>query len=115
MGPVILIIERRPEVAAALQDVITSANYSAHVIPHLERLADLGTTPAAIVVRIAFEGSDPAHVALEKLPSNRPPVIAIAWEDDEVAEAQRLNCDVVLQGARDVGRLCDVLMRVVQV
>ena len=114
MDPVILILERRPEVAAALQDVITSANYHAHVIPHLERLADLGMAPAAIVVRIAFEGSDPAHAALERLPPNRPPIIAIAWADDEVAEANRLNCDVVLRGAREVGRLFDALTRVVQ-
>jgi hypothetical protein len=114
MAPVILILERRPEVAAALQDVITSANYRARVIPHLERLADLGVTPAAIVVRIAFEGNDPAHAALEKLPPNRPPIIAIAWEEAEVVEARRLNCDVVLRGARDVGRLCEALMQVVQ-
>ena len=110
----ILIIERRPEVAAALQDVITSANYRARVIPHLERLTDLGMTPAAIVVRIAFEGDDPAHAALEKLPPNRPPIIALAWEDDEVAEAHRLKCDVVLRGAREVGQLCEALTRVVQ-
>jgi hypothetical protein len=113
MQPTILIIEPRPEVASALQDVVTSANYRVRVVPHLERLADVGVTPAAIIVRVAFEGREPAHAAVGRLPPAHPPVIAIAWEDNEVAEATRLKCDVVLQGARDVGKLCEVLTRVV--
>ena len=111
----ILIIEPRHEVAAALQEVIASASYTTMVRPHLERLADLGATPAAIVVRIAFEGLEPAHKALEKLPPNRPPIVAIAWDDAEIAEANRLNCDVVLRGPQDVSHLCEVLRRVVHV
>ena len=114
MGPVILIIEPRSEVASALEDVISFANYTTMVIPHLERLADLGEIPAAIVVRVAFEGLVPAHAAIEKLPANRPPVLAIAWDDQEAAEAQRLKCDVVLGPPRGVSRLCEALKRVVQ-
>jgi hypothetical protein len=115
MRPVILIIEARREVASALEEVITSAHYDAVVIPHLERLADLGETPAAIVVRIAFEGVVPAHAAIEKLPANRPPVLAIAWNDEEAAEAERLKCDVVLRSRLGVSHLCEALKRVVQV
>jgi hypothetical protein len=115
MRPVILIIEARREVASALQEVITSAHYDAVVIPHLEQLADLGETPAAIVVRIAFEGVVPAHAAIEKLPANRPPVLAIAWNDEEAAEAERLKCDVVLRSRDGVSHLCEALKRVVQV
>jgi hypothetical protein len=115
MSHVILIIEPRPEVASALQEVVASANYRAVVIPHLERLGDLAVSPAAIIVRIAFEGSEPAHRAIARLPpANRPPIVAIAWEEDEIAEAHRLNCDVVLHGPRDVSRLCEVLARVVE-
>lgn len=113
MRPVILIIEPRSEVASALEDVITSANYSAVVIPHLERLADLGEVPAAIVVRIAFEGLVPAHAAIEKLPANRPPVLAIASDEEEAAEAARLKCDVVLGPPRGIRGLCEALRRVV--
>jgi hypothetical protein len=114
MGPVILIIEPRREVAEALQEVIASANYHAIVRPHLEQLTDLGMTPAAIVVRVTFEGvSEPAHKALERLPVNRPPVVAIAWEEHEVAEAIRLRCDVVLRAPDDVNKLCEALGRVV--
>jgi hypothetical protein len=115
MRPVILIIERRPEVAEALADVVTSANFEALVRPYLEGLEDLGSTPAAIIVRIAFEGTgEPAHAAISRLPVNRPPVVAIVWEQREAEEAKRLNCDVVLRAPDDVGRLCDALTAVMR-
>jgi hypothetical protein len=114
MQPSILIIEPRREVADALHDVVTSANYAAIVRPHVERLSDLAVMPAAIIVRISFEGvTEPPHAAVGRLPLNRPPVIAIAWEDDEIAEAERLKCEVVLRAPNDVGRLYDVLSRLV--
>lgn len=113
MLPTVLIIEPRHEVAVALQQVLASANYATLVRPHLERLADLGVTPAAIVVRIAFEGTEPAHLVIGKLPPDRPPIIAIVWDDAEAAEAVRLRCDVVLRGPRDVSHLCEVLRRLV--
>ena len=113
MRPVILIIEARPEVAEALHDVVTSARYAAVVRPHLECLSDLDVTPSAIIVRIAFEGiGEPQHASIGRL-IGRPPVVAIAWEDDEVAEAVRLNCEVVLRAPNDVGRLCDALSAVI--
>lgn len=114
MRPSVLIIEPRREVAAALEDVVNSANYVAVVTPHLERLADVGVTPSAIIVRIAFESSsEPAHAALERLGVNRPPVLAIAWDAAEVKEAERLKCDVVLHAPQEVSRLCDALARLV--
>jgi hypothetical protein len=114
MLPNILIIEPRREIADALADVVTSANYGAVIRTHVERLADLDFTPAAIIVRIAFEGiSEPAHAALERLMPNRPPVVAIAWEDGEVAEAERLKCDIVLRAPEGVSRLCDALTKLV--
>jgi hypothetical protein len=114
MRPIVLIIESRPEVAAALEDVITSARYAPLVRPHVEGLSDLDVMPSAIVVRIAFEGiGEPPHTAIERLPPDRPPIIAIAWEDHEVAEAHRLGCDVVLRAPDDVSRLCDALTAMV--
>ena len=113
MRPVVLIIETRPEIAEALQDVVTSARYAAVVRPHVECLSDLDVTPAAIIVRIAFEGvGEPQPAAIERL-RDRPPVVAIAWEDDEVAEAVRLNCEVILRAPNDVGRLCNALSAVI--
>lgn len=114
MRPTILIIEPRRDVADALEGVVNTANYVAMVRPHVERLADLEVPPAAIIVRIAFEGvGEPAHSALERLKPNRPPVVAIASEDEALQEARRLRCDVVLHAPRDVGRLCDALTRLV--
>jgi hypothetical protein len=114
MRPSVLIIEPRREIANALEDVVNSANYVAVVLPHLEQLSDLGVTPAAIIVRVAFDTtSEPAHAAIARLPAHRPPVVAIAWAPDEIAEAERLKCDVVLHAPGEVGRLCEALSRLV--
>ena len=114
MLPVVLIIEPRKEVAAALETTIAMSNFSPIVVPHLERLSDIPYTVAAIVVRIAFEvSSDPPHAAIERLPSNHPPVVAIAWEEEELVEARRLKCDVVLRAPHDITRLCETLTKLV--
>lgn len=112
MRPVILIVETRREVAEALEEVVTSARYDAIVRSHVDCLADLDVTPAAIIVRIAFEGiGEPQHAGIGRL-SSRPPVVAIVWKDQEVAEAERLKCEVVLKAPDDVGRLCEALSTV---
>ena len=116
MQSTVLIIEARSEVAAALEAVLAAVNLAAVVVPHLEKLSDVGILPAAILVRIAFESaSDPPHAAIARLPPDRPPVVAIAWEDDEFAEAEKLKCDVILRAPHDIPRLCETLTRVVQV
>ena len=110
MGPPILIIESQHEVAAALEEVVNSANYQAMVLPYVDRLADIPVRPAAIVVRIAFESvSDPPHKAIARLPAGRPPIVAIAMTEEECTEAARLKCEVVLRGADGVKRLCNAL------
>jgi hypothetical protein len=115
MQSTVLIIEARREVAAALQEVLAAANLASLVVPHLEKLSDIEISPAAILVRIAFESvSDPPHAAIARLPPDRPPVVAIAWEEDEVAEAERLKCEVILRAPNDIARLCETLTRVVQ-
>jgi hypothetical protein len=112
--PSILILESRPDVAEALQDVITSAHYTAIVRPYLDRLADLDVRPAAIVTRITSVAvGEPPYTAIEGLRENRPPVVAIAWADSEVAEAARLKCDVVLRAPTELGRLCEALTKIV--
>ena len=114
MRSLILIVEPRSEVAQALEEVLTSAKYDTVVRPYLDRLSDLDVTPSAVIVRIAFEGvGEPPHAALARIP-DRPPVVAIAWEDGEVAEAVRLKFEVVLRAPQDVGRLCEVLTQLVQ-
>ena len=115
MQSTVLIIEARREVAAALEEVLAAANLASMVVPHLEKLSDIEISPAAILVRIAFESvSDPPHAAIARLPPGRPPVVAIAWEEDEVAEAEKLKCDVILRAPGDIARLCETLTRVAQ-
>ena len=112
--PTVLIIESHREVAAALEDVVNSTRYVGVVRPYVERLSDVGFAPAAIIVRVVFEGvGEPTHLSVERLGPNRPPVVAIAWEDAAVVEAERLKCDVVLHAPREIARLADVLDRLV--
>jgi hypothetical protein len=111
--PSVLILESRRDIADALQDVITSAHYRAIVRPHIDHLDNLDARPAAIITRITSVGvGEPSYRAIETLHC-RPPVVAIVWADDEMAEAVRLKCEVVLRAPDDIGRLCDVLTRIV--
>jgi hypothetical protein len=114
MTPTVLVLEPRRDIADALRDVLTSIRYAAIVRPHLERLTDLGLTPAAIIVRISFEGmGEPAHLAISRLPPGHPPVIALASDEPELVEARRLGCDVILRAPSEVSRLCEVLSQVI--
>lgn len=113
MRPAVLILESRREVAEAMHALLATARYVPIVRQHLDRLSDLDEMPAAIVVRITSPHvGEPAHAALTRLPVNRPPIVAIAWTDQEVAEARRLKCDVVLRAPKEVARLCDALANV---
>jgi len=113
--PVVLIIESRKEVADALESAIALANVTPVVVPFVERLGDVPYTPAVIVVRIAFESvSEPPHAAIARLGRERPPVVAIVREENELAEAQRLQCDVVLRAPEDIPRLCEAVMKVIR-
>jgi hypothetical protein len=115
MRPTVLIIEARPEVGAALKSVIEALDLAAMVVPHLDTLNDLEITPAAILVRIALDGSgDPPHAVLGRLPASRPPVVALAWEEQEVEEARKLNCDIVIQLPAESWRLGETMRRLVQ-
>ena len=113
MRPAILIIEPRPEIASALEDVVASANYVPIVRPYIDGVDGLEIDAAAIIVRVAFDGvSEPAHRALERI-RIRPPVVAIIWDEEELTEAKRLGFEVILHAPDDVGRLCEVLSRLV--
>jgi hypothetical protein len=115
MPPVVLIIEARKEVAEALESAIALADMTPVVVPYVERLGDVPYSLAAIVVRIAFEGvSEPPHAAIGRLGRERPPVIAIVREENEVDEARRLQCDVVLRAPDDIPRLCEVVLNVIR-
>ena len=98
----VLIIEPHQEVAAAFERVIASADYGTIVRPHVALLSDLGVTPASIVLRIG-------HADISTFPRERPPIVAIASNDEEVAEAGRLHCEVVLRAPGEIKRLREAL------
>lgn len=100
----VLIIEPHDELAAAFEQVIASADFNPIVRRHVASMSDLGVMPATIVVRIG-------HGDVSTLPADRPPIVAIASSDEEVAEAERLRCEVVLKGPAEIRRLCDALRR----
>jgi hypothetical protein len=101
VGPV-LIIEPHDELAAAFEEVVASALYTPLVRRHVESLSDVGVRPVSIVLRVG-------HADVSNLPADRPPIVAIAFSDADVAEARRLHCEVVLRAPGEVRRLCEVL------
>jgi hypothetical protein len=98
----VLIIEPHDDIASALAEVVASANFAPMVRRHVHLLDDVGTTPAAILVRIA-------QADLSGLPPHRPPIVAIASNEEEATEAARLRCEVVLRSPGDIKRLCEAL------
>lgn len=100
----ILVIESHADLAEAFEHVLASARFDPIVRRCVESLADVDVTPSAIVARIG-------HADLSGLPASRPPVVAIASNADDVAEARRLKCEVVLKAPEEIRQLCEALAR----
>jgi hypothetical protein len=98
----VLIIEPHDELAAAMEQVVASADFVPIVRRHVQTMSDLGVMPSTIVVRIG-------HGDVSTLPPDRPPIIAIVSNDEEALEARRLRCEVVLRAPAEIRRLCEVL------
>ncbi len=98
----VLIIEPHDELASAFEQVVASADFHPIVRRHVDSLADLGITPTTIVVRIG-------HGDVSSLPPDRPPIVAIVSSDEDVVEAQRLRCEVVLRAPSEIRHLCEKL------
>lgn len=98
----VLIIEPHQELAAAFEEVLACASYAPIVRQHVDRLADVGVVPMGIVMRIG-------HADISKLPLDRPPIVAIATTNEDVEEARRMHCEVVLRGPAEIKHLCEAL------
>src|SRR5687768_8668967 len=109
--PIVAIFEPERERATALQEVVSLARCTPITVFVAEELTGFPAPPAAIIVRVAMNrplGSP--HTELERLPfSSRPKVLALASSEADVAEAQRLGCDVVLREPHQVRALYDAL------
>jgi hypothetical protein len=111
-GPTVVIAEPHQEMAGALEDVVTMAGCVPVRVSRCESVRILSPEPAAIVVRVATEmplGSP--HLGLEHLGSGRRPlIVALASNDADVAEAERLHCEVIAREPHQVQMLYDTLL-----
>jgi len=110
-GPLVLVIEPHREIANALQDVVTLAGCVPVMASHCESVRELDSLPAAIVVRIATEiRMMPPHFGLEHFSrTDQPLIVALASSDADVAEAERLECQVIARAPNQVQALYKAL------
>jgi hypothetical protein len=115
MTPTVAIIERRHEFAVALQEVVALAQCTAVTLDDFDELAQLSSPPAAVVLRMATNRyfGRPHMILKTLMAAGRPKVFALAWSDEDVAEAERLGCDIVLREPRQIRALYDALVRFV--
>jgi hypothetical protein len=104
----VVIAEAHYEIAHALMDVVTLAGCVPVTVTHVDSVRTLEVQPAAIVVRVDRVLS--SHRGLENfVRGRRPLIVALASSDADVAEAERLNCEIIARAPHQVQMLYDVL------
>ena len=110
--PTVVIAEPHQGMAGSLEDVVTLAGCVPVIVNRCESVKTLGAEPAAIVVRVATEMPLVSpHLGLAQLGRRRPLIVALVSSDADVAEAERLRCDVIARAPHQVQTLYDTLMR----
>lgn len=112
--PMVVIAEPHRAIADALQDVVTLAGCAAVIVDTVEAVRAF-RSPAVLVVRIATEMPLMSpHRGLEHLArTERPLVVALASSEADVAEAERLACEVIACAPRQVQALYETLRQLV--
>ena len=112
-GPLVVVVEPHREIADALQDVVTLAGCVPVMASHCESVRELNldSLPAAIVVRVATEiRTMSPHFGLEHFSrTDEPLIVALASSDADVAEAERLECQVIARAPNQVQALYNAL------
>jgi hypothetical protein len=109
-GPVVVIAEPHHEMSDALEDIVTLAGCIPVTVSGFESLDGVLSSPAAIVVRVASETPLVSpHQGLEHPGPRRPLIVALASTDADVAEAERLQCEVIARAPYQVQALYDAL------
>ena len=110
--PIVVVIEPDRELAVALQEVVTLARCRPVTLVHVEDLKQLA--PAAIVVRMATNlPLASVRPGLKDLAgSAATKVLALASNDADVAEAERLGSDLILREPHQVRALYDALVEI---
>lgn len=113
-NPTVLIVGISPDLTVALQEVVSLAQCTPVAADDFDTVGALPSPPAAIVAQIrATLPIESLDVVLTHWPyETRPKVVALVSTDEDVAEAERLACDVVLREPWQVSRLYDTLTRV---
>lgn len=109
-SPLVVVAEPHHDMADALQDVVTLAGCVPLMVSGCESVPELNSAPAAIVVRIATEMPTSPHLGLERFSlTGRPVIVALASSDRDVAEAERLGCEVIARAPHQVQALYEAL------
>jgi hypothetical protein len=114
-APTVVIVEPYRDIATALEEIVSLARCIPLTVGAVEEPAALlQERPAAIIVRVATDLSFRSpHAGLTRWPpSMRPMVVALASTDADVAEAERLGCDVILREPKQVQQLYETLAHV---
>jgi len=111
--PTVVIAEPHQQMAGALEDVVTMAGCVPVIVNRCESVMTLSAEPAAIVVRVATEMPLVSpHLGLAQLGRGRRPlIVALVSSDADVAEAERLHCQVIARAPHQVQTLYDTLVR----
>lgn len=105
-NPTVLIVGVSPDRAVALQEVVSLAQCTPISADDFESVGALQSPPAVIVAQIrANLPMESLEAVLAQWPYEaRPTVVALVATDEDVAEAERLACEVVLRShARSAG------------
>jgi DNA-binding NarL/FixJ family response regulator len=112
---IVVIAEPHRAIADAVQDVVTLAGCVPVIVDTVEAVRAFHSPPAAMVVRIATEMPLMSpHRGLEHLArAERPVIIALTSSEADVAEAERLACDVIARAPHQVQALYETLRQLV--
>ena len=113
-NPTVLIVGISPDLTAALQEVVSLAHCTPVAVDDFNSMGALQSPPAAIVAQIrAALPIESVDFVLAHWPyATRPKVVALVSTDEDVAEAERLACEVVLREPWQVRGLYETLTRV---
>ena len=106
-----MVAETHHEIADALQDVVILAGCIPIIVSEGESMGERPALPEAIVVRVATEmPMTSPHLNLRQFGrTERTLVVALASSDADVAEAERLGCQVIARAPRQVQVLYEAL------
>jgi hypothetical protein len=110
--PLVAVIDPDRDLGVALREVVTLARCQPLSMSDVDELNQCVSPPAAIIIRLTKTAprTDPIRAALRAAArSDSTKVLALASDDEDVAEAHRLGADVVLREPHQIRGLYDVL------